>query len=460
MENNSRKRDVKYRILEGWRMAENGLTFIHLSDIHFNKNSCDNYDLDDDLRNEMLEDIKRESDILDKISGILISGDIAFSGNKIEYENAEKFLLKLCQILDVSETSIYCVPGNHDVDQDKIKNSHSLKNAQSSIEESQDIDDEIAGYMRDPGFKTQMYSPLHEYNNFSAKFNCNIDADKQIWKEDLELNDGSLLRLYGLNSVIISSHMDKEDRKMVLGENQVPHSENGVLYVVIGHHPPELWKDSEEVKKKLSSRAHIQLYGHKHSQSIVVKNNSLTLYSGAAHPSRKENEWKPRYNWLKVYVNGVGDNRLLMIRVYPRVLDDTNNKFIADRNSCSNSHYVEHLLELPFWKAEGLPSLEEEKITIMHKVRNKKDITTTASITNPIRTIVYRFFGLSYTIRTSLLNELKLLYDEDDGIEHTKLFRKLLIRAEEKSILSELWDKIEAAHGDGKYVTNPFKENI
>ena len=441
-------------------MSEQGLALIHLSDIHFNKNSGDGYDLDSDLRNEILVDIKRKKGSFSSVAGILISGDIAFSGKQVEYVKAEKFLLELCQLLDIPETSIYCVPGNHDVDQGTIRASHSLGRAQSRIEESQNIDSEIAGYMRDPSFKAVMYSHINEYNNFSAKFNCNIDADNQIWKDDLKLNDGSCLRLYGLNSVIISSHKDQDDRKMVLGENQVPHSENGVSYMVIGHHPPELWKDSEEVKIKLSSRAHIQLYGHKHSQSIVFKNNSVTLYSGAAHPSRSEEGWKPRYNWLTVYVNGVETNRSLMIRVYPRVLDDANSVFTADTNSCSSSGFVEHSLTLQPWKAENIASMEEDKMPNIRKVEQDENKTTAASISSPIRTIVFRFFGLSYTIRTSLLNELELLYDEDDGIEHTKLFRILLTRAEEKSILPELWDKIENAHGDGKYVTNPFKENI
>ena len=78
-------------------MGNKNLTFIHLSDIHFNKYSGDNYDLDSDLRNEILEDIKREHDTIGCPSGILICGDIAYSGKKIEYDNAITFLNELCQ---------------------------------------------------------------------------------------------------------------------------------------------------------------------------------------------------------------------------------------------------------------------------------------------------------------------------------------------------------------------------
>ena len=57
------------------------LAFIHLSDIHFNKYSGDPYDVDKDLRNEVLHDIANycKKAILE-INGILICGDIAFSG--------------------------------------------------------------------------------------------------------------------------------------------------------------------------------------------------------------------------------------------------------------------------------------------------------------------------------------------------------------------------------------------
>ena len=148
-------------------MAEQGLTFIHLSDIHFHKNSGDNYDLDYDLRNEIIEDIKREVNALGSVSGILISGDIAFSGKQVEYKSAERFLFELCQLLQIPKTSIYCVPGNHDVDQDVIKESHSLERAQSGIETSKKLDSEIAGYMRDPNSKTMMYSHIQNLTAIS-----------------------------------------------------------------------------------------------------------------------------------------------------------------------------------------------------------------------------------------------------------------------------------------------------
>jgi len=441
-------------------MKSQGLTFIHLSDIHFNKNSGDSYDLDSDLRHEILEDIGREKNTVGCVSGVLISGDIAFSGKKSEYKKAKVFLTDLCCLLEIPETSIYCVPGNHDVDQKITKESHSLDRAQIAIETASDLDSEISGFLRDFNSKSMMYSHIHEYNNFSAQFNCNIDATDPMWKNDLKLNDESILRLYGLNTVIISSYRDKWDRQMILGKYQLPQNEFGVTYIGLGHHPPEVWKDSDETKTTLLNRIHIQLYGHKHSQNIVKQNNSLILFSGATHPFRSEKKWRPRYNWLSVYVDRVAGKRSLITKVYPRVLDESDNCFIADSNSCKGNNFIEYSLNLDRWDAPKTASWDVEKVPEVDKIENMDDQTGDIIIANPIRTLVYRFFGLSYTTRSSILNGLALLHDKDDGVEHTKLFRILLKRAEEKAVLPQLWGEIEKAHGDCKYTANPFKDNI
>jgi len=394
------------------------------------------------------------------VSGILVTGDIAFSGKKTEYENATGFLSELCQLLKAPKTIVYCVPGNHDVDHDITRESHSLDRAQITIETAFYLDAEISGFLRDPNSKSMIYSHIHEYNNFSAQFNCNIDSDAPTWSDDLKLNDGSVLGLYGLNSIIISSHRDKRDRKMVLGTHQLPRNKVGVSYISLCHHPPEIWRDSDETKTTLLNRIHIQLYGHKHTQSIIKQNNSLIIFAGAAHPSRSEKKWRPRYNWLSIHVDGVADGRSLRIRVHPRVLNDQNNRFVADTNNCNGNDFIEHCLKLERWEVEKATSLEAGDVSnINDKTENKDNQTTNTSIMNPIRTIVYRFFGLSYTTRSLILNELELIYDEDEGIEHTKLFRTLLKRAEEKKVLSRLWERIQESHGDGKYKTNPFKNN-
>jgi hypothetical protein len=64
------------------------LVFIHLSDIHFNKKWCDYYDLDLDVRDQLEKDVAemRKRKGLSNARGVLITGDVAFAGNKNDYD--------------------------------------------------------------------------------------------------------------------------------------------------------------------------------------------------------------------------------------------------------------------------------------------------------------------------------------------------------------------------------------
>ena len=82
------------------------LVFIHLSDIHFSKKWHDHYELDRDLRDQIELDVGRMKTKFPLVTGVLISGDIAFSGKKGEYEIALEWLKTLCEIAGCSEQAV------------------------------------------------------------------------------------------------------------------------------------------------------------------------------------------------------------------------------------------------------------------------------------------------------------------------------------------------------------------
>lgn len=262
-------------------MTDNKLYFIHLSDIHLDRGSGGRYDLDNDLRREIISDVTHMKNKLGNvnISGILVSGDIAFSGKQEEYRIAEEFLTDLCDIFELPLACVWCTPGNHDVDQSVIRNSPNLQGIHENFENEKpdNLHTRIRGYMEDSTSQEVIYYPLTNYNKFSSRLSCQIDHKNPTWSNDFMLNDQSTLRIHGLNSTIISSHLDSDTRKMILGEHQVPENEDGVINMIICHHPFDCWKDSDRVKNKLATRVKIQLYGHKHSQNISVRNDSLII---------------------------------------------------------------------------------------------------------------------------------------------------------------------------------------
>ena len=98
-----------------------GLKLLHISDIHFKCFKDHQFlDLDKDIQTEIefdLRDLKKE---YGKIDIILIGGDIAFSGKEEEYQIADEWIKKICEITGCEEVNVLTVPGNHDVDRSKV----------------------------------------------------------------------------------------------------------------------------------------------------------------------------------------------------------------------------------------------------------------------------------------------------------------------------------------------------
>jgi predicted MPP superfamily phosphohydrolase len=214
------------------------LVFLHLSDIHFKSpNAGDPYDLDRDTRNELTIDVERVVNEVGGLTGILITGDIAFGGAKADFDIAFSWLEGLCDNLGCPPSQVYMVPGNHDVDRGLIDNSEMIKLAHREIRTSSpDASDEmIAKFYRDDFAKKALYEPIANYNEFAAKFGCEISAKNPFWHSDLKLNDGSILRLRGLNSALVSDSDDDDGNgRLVLGSFQtVLERQKGVEYVTL-----------------------------------------------------------------------------------------------------------------------------------------------------------------------------------------------------------------------------------
>ena len=95
------------------------IEILHLSDIHFKRNKDDeNETFRKKVSQEMLAKIKEHIDSNNlNLDFVAVTGDIAFSGK--EYEEAKSFFKELKLVLP-ERTVFLAVPGNHDVDRDKV----------------------------------------------------------------------------------------------------------------------------------------------------------------------------------------------------------------------------------------------------------------------------------------------------------------------------------------------------
>ena len=86
---------------------------VHLSDIHFVKASTVGPDvLDEDVRRELKRDVIALCGTLGSAHGILVTGDIAYSGKSEEYKRAEDWLLELCRETKCDEQNVWMICGS------------------------------------------------------------------------------------------------------------------------------------------------------------------------------------------------------------------------------------------------------------------------------------------------------------------------------------------------------------
>jgi hypothetical protein len=79
-----------------------------------------------------------------------------------------------------------------------------------------------------------LLAPLAEYNTFAARFQCSISAAKPyLGARSIELSCGTIIRLRGLCSALVSNQHDAKSN-IVLGQAQVNvHRVDGIEYLTL-----------------------------------------------------------------------------------------------------------------------------------------------------------------------------------------------------------------------------------
>lgn len=449
-------------------MKDDRLLLVHLSDIHF-KDELNGtvYDLDEDLRNELDLDAHKVMGKLGNVHGILITGDIAFSGQSPDYDKAVDWLVKLCDILGCPPENVWTVPGNHDADRSAVEKSPTLQMYHKDLrcKEPKDVNEQIMRLCReDEDAKRALYRPLEGYNEFASRFNCEINAEEPYWEDDLPLNDGSVLRLRGMNSVLVSDGLDDMgENKLLVGMHQYTLSRKpGLVYLTLCHHPPQWLLDADAIESSLNARSHLQLFGHKHCQKVNQIDGNVRITAGAVHPNRRKPSWRPRYNYFVMSVEGKDENRHLNLLINPRVWDDKTKCFVGEYGE-DEKDFKPFLLPLGEWNTPDLSSqaggdnayVQTENTVKVEDPIMEKSRREAGRIVNPARTLTYRFLSLSYVSRIEIAQSLGLLQDEDKNVKDGELFTRFFRRANERDILEKLWDEVESRHANGRYSENP-----
>lgn len=424
------------------------MLMLHISDIHFKSPDCLDPWMDPDapIRTRMMRDLADQVQKLGEVGAILIGGDVAFKASPDEYETARNWIQQLAQISCCPKERIFVVPGNHDVDRAMIKAGVPIQNVQHAIASTklQDGEWKLRQQLRDKDSGQNLFKPHSAYNDFAAPFGCQIWPAKPFWHQDVPLEAGVNLRLYGLTSTLLSGRDGKDDlpRDLFLSPLQtvldpVPNTVNLVLV----HHPLDWLDDGETVDDALMSRAGLHLFGHKHKQRAVMEANWVRIGAGAVNPSRSEKPYDPGYNLMRLTVEGAGADRCVRVELHQRRLQDTPEQFVAIRNNQGGEVFTS---TVPVPVKADLPTIGGTIVNYAQPaaVAAPSDLVAedaeAAMGEEDNRDLLYRFWALSSSDRREIATGLGLLEEGEIKLPEPERYGRALIRAGQRHLIDQV----------------------
>ncbi|ASL44122.1 3',5'-cyclic adenosine monophosphate phosphodiesterase CpdA [Burkholderia sp. AD24] len=436
------------------------MLILHLSDIHFKSSHVGQpMDPNHHLRNKLLLDAKEMcAKLASAPDVVIISGDIAHAAKQDEYAFAKSWLSDLCGNLNIPLSSVFVVPGNHDVCRDTAGKVvvQSLHDGVKARAKSVEVNDELRRHLSDAEAGELLYKSLANYNAFAGNFLCGLlPPTKTVAIRNLSLNDGSVLRISGLNSTFLSSAKDRKGDLFVDPAALSITDEYGVIHLTVCHHPPEWIRNGTEFESHLDDVALIQLFGHEHTNRILQEHNHrLRIAASAAHPDKREHGWEPGYNLIEVQVVGEGAKRRLETRTHVRIWQSNPGGFIAKSPRQGGAVFF-HSADLPEWRAPTpVVSLEKpahfavDASPAVAAVLEAEDALTEKARVDPltsVREVCLHFFELTFSQKSEIAGRLNLLRDEDGNVPDFERSRRVLERALEENRVHELAEAIKLA---------------
>lgn len=433
------------------------LHIAHLSDIHFFYNPDQiGHDPNEHMRNELVRDLVDQTNLHGGLHAIIISGDIAYGGRTDEYTLAKKWIEELCKKTDCPISGVFVCPGNHDIDHSVLKNRTMIEDSHTVIRTASDNEQrnrELIKRLKAPDDKELLYKPLKNFNEFAFSYNCCFFADREnyAWSRDLELDDGSILRIRGLNSAILSGQKDQEGFLFLGRQAWSINRENGVEYLTFSHHPPKWLLDGDDMLNELNDRARIQLYGHEHNARIDLRQQTIMLYAGAVNPHRDQNNWSPGYNFLQIYVDNDGQNRTMTVKIHAREWQNKSPaQFKMYAGNCTDGSHETHFKLSP-WTAK--PEIPEES-TPAHSLIFLDNQPSTAdpvffSKEPSLNELILPFMELDRLSQKKIIEQLKLGDSTDKELSDFNKCKIALERVQERGQVAKLKELIMRINSNG-----------
>ncbi|WP_278450066.1 metallophosphoesterase family protein [Pseudomonas lundensis] len=308
--------------------------FIHVSDIHFGQEKDDRIHIHADVKQQLITDAK---EVVSKIAGgtahgILVTGDIAQTGRWSEYEAAGIWLDELAASVGVQIHRVQMVPGNHDLDRTKLSfaGQHILDHIRAGgTREYEEI-------LNNPTDRAALFARFEDYGRFSFAYNCPLNNEGAFASEmEVNLAPGRAIRFIRFNSSLLCHGGERDEHpELILGARQftIPRT-SGVENVVLVHHPLSWYKDQDQVRDYIRSRARVFISGHEHDPKVSIDNvedgcDVMMLAAGATVPFKSDDVYTFTYNIIEFDWDEEIDG--LSVTMHPRAWNTQRTCFEAD----------------------------------------------------------------------------------------------------------------------------------
>lgn len=263
------------------------IRWLHISDLHFD--AVDGWE-----RSALLTALLRHLEEFTTdhpIDLVCVTGDIANRGRRGEYDQALRFIKKLCDVLRLDPaTHLFLVPGNHDIDRGRITR------ASAAILGALDDETAISETFADEPTMHLLGARLTDFYDFTGRLLGPARAwrPERPWRVDTLDVRGTTLALLQLNSAWASGTSDDRGRLLV-GEPQLraalDESARATLRLALLHHPVEDLHDvdRDRIGALLTAPGgpEFVLRGHLHADRFEVVRTpdaaALQIAAGAAY---------------------------------------------------------------------------------------------------------------------------------------------------------------------------------
>ncbi len=332
--------------------------FVHVSDIHFGQEKDDRVHIHADVKQQLIADA---NEVVSKIAGgvahgILVTGDITQSGRWEEYEGAGKWLDELAASVGVEIHRVQMVPGNHDLDRSKLSFSGQQILDHIRVGGPKEYED----ILNNPTDRAALFARFEDYGRFSFGYNCPLNNEGAFASEmEVNLAPGRAIRFIRFNSSLLCHGGERDEHpELMIGARQftIPRTP-GVENVVLVHHPLNWYKDQDQVRDYIRSRARIFISGHEHDPKVSVDNveagcDVMMLAAGATVPYKSNDTYTFTYNIIEFDWDEEIDG--LSVTMHPRAWNAQRTCFEADDKRLGGKD-PNYRLACPFFRKADRP---------------------------------------------------------------------------------------------------------